>query len=556
MKRIFTISLLTASLCAAAQPFSALYNFASVTTSSGTTDPTAPPTATGVTFGSFTAVGTNANPNANGRFSFVNWPTGATNGNDNFSSLTGSLSAGEYYEVTLSPATGYAVDLGSISFTVQRSSFGIRTWVVRSSLDGFSSNLAASITPANVNLSVQGTDTFFWNFDAQTGAQNGSLVTLGGPSFTGLTAPVIFRFYAWNSESGTGTFSIDNVTFNGTATALTILADFYSSPGTVCDGTPVQFIDTSQSFNGPITTYSWDFGDPGSGPANTSVLQNPAHTFSACGTYTVSLIVTNTNNNSDTAQQTLVVYCTPAVSFTGAPPTGCAPLCVNFTDNTTGNPANWNWNFGDNTYDNTQNPQHCYTSPGNYTISLAVLDLNGCTGSDTVTSYVTVNPAVFADYMSAPNGLTVLFMDMSTGGTPPYTYTFDPGDGSPVQNSFPASYTYPYDNIWTACLTVTDANGCSDSVCYPLNIVTTGISDAGGSFVEIFPNPSTDGTFQLRLQGMESELTIYNLIGEAVFAEKISGPGYLLDLAQAPKGTYFVKLKSGNETVVKKITID
>jgi len=50
------------------QAFNSTYDFASVTATSGATDPSAVPTATGVTFGSFSAAGLSVNPNAGGRF--------------------------------------------------------------------------------------------------------------------------------------------------------------------------------------------------------------------------------------------------------------------------------------------------------------------------------------------------------------------------------------------------------------------------------------------------------------------------------------------------------
>ncbi|MEO6130435.1 MAG: PKD domain-containing protein, partial [Saprospiraceae bacterium] len=55
------------------------------------------------------------------------------------------------------------------------------------------------------------------------------------------------------------------------------------------DGCQVfQFTDLSSSTN--AITYSWNFGDPQSGN-NTSVVQNPNHYFTACGTYTVCLTI-------------------------------------------------------------------------------------------------------------------------------------------------------------------------------------------------------------------------------------------------------------------------
>ena len=222
MRKFFKLSLLILSLLfkislsGFGQSFSATYSFASVTTSSGLTDPTAVPTATGATFGSFAAVGqTTTNPNATGRFSFTGQPTGATTGSDIF---TGSISTTQYYEVTITPAAGYSLDLNSITFTLQRSGTGIRQYAVRSSLD-FNTNLPASISPANTDLSVVATNIFQVS-DATTSAETGSTITLGA-AYDALTSPVFFRFYGWNAEAGTGTFSIDDVVINGIATNVT-----------------------------------------------------------------------------------------------------------------------------------------------------------------------------------------------------------------------------------------------------------------------------------------------------------------------------------------------
>jgi len=199
-----------------AQNFSATYSFDSVSTSSGLTDPTPLPTATGATFTAFAAVGTPVNPNSTGRFSFTGWATGATNNDNNFSNLTGNIDTSEYYFFTIGPALGYSLSLDSIQFRIQRSGTGIRTYLVRSSMDNYTSNISASINPTNTKLSVQTNNVFFWEYDSITSGQNGSTITLGGTNFNNLLSPVTFRFYAYNSEASSGTFSVDNVTINGT----------------------------------------------------------------------------------------------------------------------------------------------------------------------------------------------------------------------------------------------------------------------------------------------------------------------------------------------------
>jgi hypothetical protein len=219
---LLTVSLF-ASLMAVAQSFTAVYPFDSVKINmSGLTDPTAVPTAIGVTFGSFVCVSDSAtNPNASSRFSFTKWPTGGVNGNDSYASLTGAINTTEYYQVTITPVSGFAVTLSSITFTSQRSGTGIRTYAVRSSADAYAANLSASIVPADTNLSVQTGNVFFWTKDATTSAQDGNTITLSGAGFTSFTGAKTFRFYGWNAEASGGTFSIDNVTFTGS----TVLAN-------------------------------------------------------------------------------------------------------------------------------------------------------------------------------------------------------------------------------------------------------------------------------------------------------------------------------------------
>jgi hypothetical protein len=200
----------------AQQAVNGVYDFHSITPYSGTTDPTPPPTAPGVTFGSFTAVGHGVHPRGNGRFGWTQNELGGMNGCDNFGCFTGSLNPAIYYEVTLAPQPLFTLDLDSISFGVRRTGTGIRSYAVRSSLDGFASNLSTAIAPANTNLGIGPDNSFRWLLDAvsEMTDQPGSRVVLGA-AFQGIHAPVTFRFYAWNAEEFGGTFAIDDVLFRG-----------------------------------------------------------------------------------------------------------------------------------------------------------------------------------------------------------------------------------------------------------------------------------------------------------------------------------------------------
>ncbi|RZL14135.1 MAG: hypothetical protein EOO62_06265, partial [Hymenobacter sp.] len=255
--RTLSFFLLLLPLAGRGQSFAGTYPFDGVTSGTGgtgTTDPTPVPTATGVTFGSFSAVGTPSNPVSINRFSFTNWPTGATNGSDTFS---GTINLGEYYTVTLTPQAGFVLSLSSISFTLQRTTTGIRQYAVRSSADNYAANLPASISPTNANLSVVAGNTF-QVIDASTSsiAYTGSTATLGGAGYTNVSDPITFRFYGFNAEASGGNFSIDDVKITGTATALNAPTISSFSPASGPVGSSVSITgtyftaSTTVAFNG------------------------------------------------------------------------------------------------------------------------------------------------------------------------------------------------------------------------------------------------------------------------------------------------------------------
>lgn len=229
------------------------YTFSDVTSSSGTSS--AGGTASNVTFSNFTAVGVSANSSASNRFDFSNQPLGATDGSDVF---TGTINLGKYYEMTVTPASGFSVNLSSITFTMQRSGTGIRQYSVRSSLDNFSINLSASINPPNSNLSVVSTPqpNIFQVTDTSTSANTGSTLTLD-TSFSGIASPVTFRFYGYNAEGSSGTFSVDDVAINGTVTGA--FPSITINPATALT-TSSATLNAAVNPNGAATTVYFVFG--------------------------------------------------------------------------------------------------------------------------------------------------------------------------------------------------------------------------------------------------------------------------------------------------------
>ena len=60
--------------------------------------------------------------------------------------------------------------------------------------------------------------------------------------------------------------------------------------------------------------------------------------------------------------------------FTADATQGFAPLTVQFTDQSTGNPVSWKWDFGDGDSSLAQNPTHTYQEYGTYTVKLTISD--------------------------------------------------------------------------------------------------------------------------------------------------------------------------------------
>jgi PKD repeat protein len=145
----------------------------------------------------------------------------------------------------------------------------------------------------------------------------------------------------------------------------------------------VQFTDKS-TWN--ISSWLWDFGDQ-----QNSIEQNPTHTYTEAGTYTVSLTVTG-DGGTDTETKTDYITVTvppPIANFAADQTSGTVPMIVNFTDNSTGQISFWLWDYGDQQSSNEQNPTHTYSEAGTFTVSLTVSGYGG-TDMETKTNYITV----------------------------------------------------------------------------------------------------------------------------------------------------------------------
>ncbi len=125
-------------------------------------------------------------------------------------------------------------------------------------------------------------------------------------------------------------------------------------------------------------------------------------------------------------------------------------------------PYSYFWNFGDGTTSAASAPVHVYASQGTYAVSLTVTDATGFTASASLS--VVMHPKLAAPQLSAsPDpatlGQPVNFTTIESGGTPPYTYSWNFGDGGLGGNLSNITHVYATNGPFTATVTVTDALG-------------------------------------------------------------------------------------------------
>ena len=287
------------------------------------------------------------------------------------------------------------------------------------------------------------------------------------------------EFVGLNSNIGVNMILLDG-TDNGTPSQSTTGKIYinvipgptasFSSVG-VCPGGSMPFADNTINApgNGPIVTHHWDFGMTAL-TNDTSNLANPSYVYNTSGNYQVTLLVVDSMGCKDTAQQNVTVYYVPQVSFSGGPTSGCAPLCVNFTDNSSvqnSSPAHWLWQFGDGSTDTLQNPSYCYPVNGNFAVALTVTSAEGCTETDTILNYIHVIPGPDAAFSFSPQPATISdpqidFTDLSTNNPGSWFWDFGVnGQTSTLQNP---SFIYPDTGYFNVML-IASANGgsCPDT---------------------------------------------------------------------------------------------
>jgi len=158
------------------------------------------------------------------------------------------------------------------------------------------------------------------------------------------------------------------------------VADFAANTTSGTVPLTVAFTDASTG----ASSWSWVFGD-----GATSAEQNPAHTFTTVGTYTVTLTVTNDGGSASKSMTITVNPKKPVARFDQNKYSDKVPLTIKFTDKSLNNPTSYLWRFGDGATSTEKSPTHTYTQPGVYIVRLTATNSGG---SDSAISFAIALP--------------------------------------------------------------------------------------------------------------------------------------------------------------------
>jgi PKD repeat protein len=242
-----------------------------------------------------------------------------------------------------------------------------------------------------------------------------------------------------------------------------------------CENLTCHFQDGSSDSDGNLIGWGWDFGD-----GSTSAEREPAHSYSAPGTYTVTLRVID-NGGSTAEASTQVTVSSPAAPPSNNPPQAdfeltCDHLSCSFidqSDDPDGSIAGRHWDFGDGSTSSQRNPSHAYLTAGRYQVALTVTDNEGAENTKTRTAAPQApaeppppppsNKPPVADFGVQCNDLACSFTDRSKdddGSVVQWQWSF--GDGATSNDRNP-SHSYQTAGPYEVLLTITDNGGATDN---------------------------------------------------------------------------------------------
>ncbi len=324
------------------------------------------------------------------------------------------------------------------------------------------------------------------------------------------------------------------------------VADFTVSNDTICKGNTVTFTDLS--IQNPVT-WNWNF--PGGTPAFSN-LQNPVVTYSTAGTYSVTLLVSNSNGSVDTLTKNnyIKVNNPPGAVVT---PAGSLIFCTGGSvtlNANTGNGLTYQWKKGSNNINGATASSYVATASGTYKV--IVTNSKGCTKGSANT--VVTGPPSATITASGPlvfcTGDSVVLTANNGSG---YTWQWK-RNGTDINGATGISYSVKTSGSYK--VVVTNAFACSKTS--NSKAVTVNCREAGGydpQQLSLYPNPvekeliieTAPGDFET------AEFIIYSVTGQVVKKSRLNGNHNNINVSELLPGIYqlYVIGENGKTTMQK-----
>jgi PKD repeat protein len=293
----------------------------------------------------------------------------------------------------------------------------------------------APLTVTFIDLSI-GATSWNWNFGDETTS------TEQNPSHTYIEP---------------GNYSVNLTVTNSVDMSDTLIRENYITVEALVEPIPDFSVDLTSgklpltvSFTDSSTdavSWSWDFDNDG---VVDDTVQNPVHLYTEPGTYSVNLTVTSEDGLIDSllreAYITVEQIDPPVAEFEANQTSGVAPMTVQFTELSTGDPTEWSWDCdNDSVIDSTeQNPSFTYEVPGTYTVTLVAANAGG---SDEITKTDCI-------LVTSPNSPPIADANGPYTATEGTVVTFDAsGSSDPDGDALLFRWDVNTDDVWETAWT-------------------------------------------------------------------------------------------------------
>lgn len=388
---------------------------------------------------------------------------------------------------------------------------------------------------------------------SNTAVQTVTVNSLPTISVTPTTQSICTGQTATLTASGANTYTWSNSFIGNPQTVSPSTTTFYTVSGTDANGcvsstaasatvgvsaTPTITINSASICAGQTATLT----ATGATNVTWNTTETTASIFTSPAITTTYSVLGNNGGCSSTQSTTVTVTPSPTITASVASLSGCAPFCTTFNDVVSASATGITYNFGDGNTANTNNPNHCYSTGGNYTVTAtATNSVLGCSSTFTLPIITVIAQAVANFNITEGNIVTVgndvHFINTSTNAN---SYLWNVSCTG--QTSISTDLTIAFADTGSCCINLLAANlaGCNDTITKCISIVREAVVVIPNVFT---PNGDTrNDVFKINSTGLKSlhcvifdrwGLKMYEWDGLNGFWDGGTKSG------NAPDGTYF-----------------